>query len=141
MHAEAFAHAQTGLAPCPFAAGTMSERPSMAFAITDRLHQVAERTARTRDHDRFTFGRHRTLAVNPNNFTLELPTSDAVVAAVPEALGLSSQCLDETPCDERAVGFGPAHRLVMIAEVARSSKGLGIRATGLMLGHIVAQDR
>src|ERR1035441_2610546 len=103
MHAEAFAHAQTGLAPCPFAAGTMSERPSMAFAITDRLHQVAERTARARDHDRFTFGRHRTLAVNPNNLTLELPTSDAVVAAVPEAFCFASQSLNEASRDKRTI--------------------------------------
>ena len=60
MHAEAFAHTLTGFAPRPFAARTVSQRPGMAFAITQRLDQVAERAARTGDdHElRFRLPRH-----------------------------------------------------------------------------------
>src|ERR1017187_1609941 len=140
MHAEAFAHAQTGLAPCPFAAGAMSQRPGIAFALTHRLHQVAQRAAGARDYHRLAFGRHSPLAVNPDNLPLGLPTSDAVVTAVPDALGFSSERLDETPRDERAIGLGPTHGLVMVTEVGRRSEELSIRATGVMLLHIGAED-
>src|SRR5512140_3111163 len=47
MHPEAFAHSLPSFAPSPFASGTMSQRPGTTFAITQRLDQVTERTART----------------------------------------------------------------------------------------------
>src|SRR5690349_6818102 len=49
MHPEAFTHSLASFAPGPFAARTMSQRPGTTFAITQRLDQVTERTARTRD--------------------------------------------------------------------------------------------
>ena len=71
VRAEAFAHAQAGFAPRPLAAGTVSQRPGVAFAIAEWLDEVAERTARTRDDHRLAFGRHGTFAVNPDNFTVD----------------------------------------------------------------------
>src|ERR1039458_6676406 len=76
MHAEAFAHALAGFAPGPFATRTVSQRPGTAFAITQRLDQVAERAARTRDDHRFGFGCHSSLAVDPNGFRSEPGASD-----------------------------------------------------------------
>src|SRR5258707_5651794 len=55
MHPEAFAHTLTSFAPGPFTAVTVRQRPGTAFAITQRLDQVTEWTARTRDDHRFAF--------------------------------------------------------------------------------------
>ena len=68
----------------------------MAFAIAQRLDQVAERTARTRDDHSFAFGCHSSLAVHPNGFTFVLTRGDAVVAAVPEAVSLGTRALHES---------------------------------------------
>jgi hypothetical protein len=76
VRAEALAHAQTGLAPRPLAAGSVSQRPGVAFALADWLHEVAERPAGTGDYHRLAFGRHGTLAMDPNRFPLELSTGD-----------------------------------------------------------------
>src|SRR5664280_1165684 len=65
MHAEALPHPLTGFAPGPFAARTVSQRPGTAFALTQRLDQVTERAARTRDDHSFAFGCHGSLAVHP----------------------------------------------------------------------------
>ena len=69
MHAEAFAHALAGFARGPFTTRTVSQRPGTAFALTQRLDQVAEGAARTRDDHRFAFGCHSSLAVHPNSLT------------------------------------------------------------------------
>src|ERR1041385_3381179 len=69
-HTEAFTHAQSGFAACPLATCTVSQRPGVAFAITSRLHEIAQRAARTRDDDEVTVGSHCTSAVKPNNFTI-----------------------------------------------------------------------
>jgi hypothetical protein len=50
------------------------------------------------------------------------------VAAGPEALDLSTQHFGEPSGDERAVSHGPAHGQVIVPEVGRSRKRLGIRA-------------
>ena len=79
--------------------------------------------------------------MNPNGFPFEFPRSDAVVAAVPERVSFRSECLSETLGQELAVDLGPAHSQVMTQQVSRSRKGFGIRPAGLMLSHIVTQDR
>src|SRR5664279_3358577 len=61
MHAEALAHALAGFAPGPFTTGPVSQRPGTAFAIAQRLDQVTERAARTRDDRSFGFRCHSSL--------------------------------------------------------------------------------
>src|ERR1035441_4442125 len=140
MHAEALAHALAAFAPGPFATRTVSQRPGTAFAITERLDQVAERTMRTGDDHSFVFGCHSSLAVDPNGFTFVLTRGDAVVAAVPEEICLGTELLHEALSEELSVPLGPAHRQVMALQVSRGGEGLCVRATGLMFLHIVAQD-
>lgn len=60
----------------------------MAFTITSRLHQVAERTTRTRDDHKEGVGCDGTLAMDPKDFALALALSNAVMAAAPQTLGL-----------------------------------------------------
>src|ERR1017187_4447997 len=86
MHAEALPHPLTGFAPGPLATRTVSQRPGTAFALTQRLDQVTEGAARTRDDHSFAFGCHGSLAVHPNGFTFVLSRGDAVVATVPEEI-------------------------------------------------------
>ena len=138
---EPLAHAQTRLAPSPLTARTMGQRPGSAFAIAQRLDQVAERTTGARDHHGFLFGYDSSLPVNPNGFPFELPGSDAVVATIPEHVSFRSECLSETLSQELAVDLGPAHSQVMTLQVSRSRKRLGIQTAGLMLGNIVTENR
>src|ERR1035438_3655218 len=140
MHAEALAHALTGFAPGPFATRTVSQRPGTACAITQRLDQVIERAARSRDDHRFAFGCHSSLAVDPNGFTFVLTRGEAVVATVPEEICPGAELLHEALSEEPSVHLGPAHGQVVAQQVSRGGEGLRVRVTGLMLGHIVAQD-
>src|SRR5512139_3530348 len=119
----------------------MSQRPGPAFAIAQRLDQVAERTTGTRDHHSFLFGYDGSLPVNPNGFPFEFPGSDAVVAAIPEQVSFGSECLSKTLGQELAVDLGPAHSQVMTLQVSGSRKRLGIRAAGLMLHDVVTENR
>src|SRR5664279_5543364 len=138
MHAEALAHTLTGFAPGPFAARTVSQRPGTAFAITQRLDQVAERPARTRDDHSFAFGCHSSLAVHPNSFTFVLTRGDAVVAAVPEQVSFGTKLLHEALSEEPSVHLGPPHGQVVALQVGCGGKGLRVRATSLMFVHIIA---
>ena len=81
MHAEALPHSLTGFAPGPLTTRTVSQRPGTACAITQRLDQVTERTARTWDDHRFGFGCHSSLAVHPNSFTFVLTRGDAAITS------------------------------------------------------------
>src|SRR5512140_2932530 len=100
MHSEAFTHSLASFAPGPFAPRTVSQRPGTTFAITQRLDQVTERTARTGDDHGFAFGCHGSLAVDPNDFTFVLTRGDAVVAAVPEQFSLGTKLLHESLSEE-----------------------------------------
>src|ERR1019366_2737011 len=140
MHAEALAHTLAGFAPGPFTTRAVSQRPGTACAITQRLDQVAERAARTRDDHRFAFGCHSSLAVHPNGFTFVLPRGDAVVATVPEQVSLGTELLHEARSEKPSVHLGPAHGQVMALQVSRGGEGLRVRPSGLMLIHIIAQD-
>jgi len=57
-----------------------------------------------------------------------------------EKLGFGSECFNESPSDKRTIGFSPAHGSVVVPEVGCGREGLRIRAVGLMLVHISAQD-
>src|ERR1035437_4130926 len=140
MHAEALPHSLTGFAPGPFATRTVSQRPGTAFALTQRLDQVTERAARTRDDHSFAFGCHGSLAVHPNGFTFVLSRGDAVVATVPEQVSVGAELLHEALSEEPSVPLGPPHGPVVALQVSRGGEGLCVRATGLMFLHIVAQD-
>src|SRR5207249_10938384 len=99
MHAEAFAHPQSSFAAPPLATCAVSQRPGVVLAITNRLHEIAQRTTRTGDDDEFTVGSHRTFAVDPDPHPLPLSHpmgeggrkvgrgSDAVMATIPKAFG------------------------------------------------------
>src|SRR5262249_11799107 len=132
--------AQTCLASSPLASGTVGQRPGSAFAVPQRLDQVAQRAARTRDHHGLVFCNNSSLAVNPNGFPFEFTRSDAVVAAVPEQGCLGSERLGEPLSQELAVYLGPAHAQIMTLEVSHSGKRLDIRTAGLMLNHVLSQD-
>jgi len=140
MPAEAFAHTLAGFAPGPFATRTVSQRPGTAFAITQRLDQVTERTARTRDDHSFAYGCNSSLAVDPNSFTFVLTRGDTVVAAVPEEFRLSPELLHEALSEEPSVHLGPPHGQVVALQVSRGGEVLCVSATGLVLLHITAQD-
>src|SRR5882724_3175362 len=139
MYAEAFAHTMTGFAPGPLATRTVSQRPGTAFAITQWFDEVTERTARTRDHHSFAFGCHSSLAVDPNSFTFLLMRGNAVVATVPEQVGLGTELLHKSLSKEPSIHPGPAHCQIVALQVSRGGEGLCVRATGLML-HITAKD-
>ena len=62
------------------------------------------------------------------------------MAAVPEQVSLGSKLLHEALSEEPSVHLGPAHGQVVALQVSRGGEGLRVRATGLMLIHIVAQD-
>src|ERR1035441_10618303 len=103
IHAEALPHTLTGFAPGPLATRTVSQRPGTAFALTQRLDQVTERAARTRDDHSFAFGCHSSLAVDPNGFTFVLTRGDAVVATFPEEICLGAELLHEALSEEPSV--------------------------------------
>src|ERR1044071_604566 len=79
----------------------------MALTVTDWLYDVAQRTARTWDHDEPSIRRDCAFAVNPNSLSIGFPTTDAVVATVPEASGFCTEHRDETTRNEFAICLGP----------------------------------
>src|SRR4029079_12874728 len=138
--AEALAHAEPGFAARPLAAGSVSQRPGMTVAIASRLHEIAQRAARTGNDNEAAFGCNRALAMNPNRLTVPFATRDAVVTAVPEALGLRSERGCETLRDQFAIGPGPANRQIGAAEIFLRRNRFRFHSFAAMQIHMVAQD-
>src|SRR5207244_1990207 len=119
--------------------GSVSQRPGMACAISDWLHEIAERTARARNDNEVAFDGHSASAMDPNRLRFAL-ASNAIVAAVPKLLCFGSECFSEASRDEHTIDFGPAHSQVMIAEISGSGETFGI-ATGRAISfRILTED-
>ena len=83
---------------------------------------------------------NRTFAVQPHNFAIAFATRDAVVAAVPEGFRFGTDRRSEAASDKFAIRLGPAHGVIVAAEIFLRRKRLRFDAVAEVLVDVCAQD-
>ncbi len=138
--AETFAHALASITARPLATRTVCQRPRVALTVTSRLDDIAQRAARTRDHNKVAVSCDCAFAVNPHNLTVTLVTSDAVVATVPDTFGFRAELGSKPPGNKRAIRLRPTYGGIVAIEILLANKRLSSHAGSAMLSHMSAQD-